>query len=65
MLAYGDNDLHTSGAINAIHTFETMFGFLKARIVGWVHGSLSDIGDAQKHPELMQQAYQLGENLVQ
>jgi multimeric flavodoxin WrbA len=64
VLAYGDTDLYTSGAINAIHTFETMFGFLKARIVGCVHGSLSDIGDAQKHPELMQQAYQLGEKLV-
>jgi multimeric flavodoxin WrbA len=64
LLTYGDSDLYTSGAINAIHTFETMFRFLQADIVGWVYGSLSDVGDAEKHPELMQQAYQLGEKLV-
>jgi len=64
VLTYGDTDLYTSGAINAIHTFETMFKFLQARIVGWVYGSLTDVGDAQKHPELMEQAYQLGERLV-
>jgi multimeric flavodoxin WrbA len=64
ILTYGDDDLYTSGAINAIHTFETMFRFLQADIAGWVYGSLSDIGDAEKHPELMQQAYHLGESLV-
>jgi multimeric flavodoxin WrbA len=65
VLAYGDKDLYTSGGINAIHTFETMFRFLQADIVGWVHGTLSDIGDAQKHPELMEQARQLGKKLAQ
>ena len=65
LLTYGDTDVYTSGAINAIHTFETMFRFLQARIVGWVYGSLSDAGDAEKHPELMQQARQLGERLAE
>lgn len=65
VLSYGDTDLYTSGGINAIHTFETMFRFLRADIAGWVYGSLSDIGDAQKHPELMQQAYRLGKKLAQ
>ena len=61
ILTYGDSDLYTSGAINAIHTFETMCRFLKGRIAGIVHGSLSEVGDAEKHPELLEQAYQLGE----
>jgi multimeric flavodoxin WrbA len=65
VLAYGDSDLYKSGGINAIHAFETMFRFLKADIAGWVYGSLGDIGDAQKNPELMEQAYQLGKKLAE
>jgi len=64
ILTYGDTDLYTSGAINAIHTFETMCRFLQSRIVGIVHGSLSDIGDVEKHPELLEQAYDLGKRLA-
>jgi multimeric flavodoxin WrbA len=64
VLTYGDSDLYTSGGINAIHTFETMFRFLQADIVGWVYGTLMDVGDAQKDSELMQKAYQLGERLA-
>jgi multimeric flavodoxin WrbA len=64
ILTYGDTDLDTSGGINAIRTFETMCRFLKSEIVGVVHGSLSEVGDAEKHPELLQQAYDLGKLLA-
>ena len=64
ILSYGDANLEASGGINAIHTFETMCRFLKSEIVGVVHGSLSDVGDAEKHPELLQQAYELGQRLA-
>jgi multimeric flavodoxin WrbA len=64
ILVYGDTDLYTSGAINAIHTFETMCRFLKSEIVGIVHGSLDKVGDAEKHPDLLQQAYDLGKLLA-
>jgi multimeric flavodoxin WrbA len=64
ILTYGDVDLYISGAINAIHTLETSFRFLNAPIVGWVYGSLSDVGEAQKHPELMCAAAELGRKLV-
>lgn len=60
ILTYGDSDLESSGGINAIHTFETMARFLKSEIVGIVHGSLDAIGDAEKHPELLKQAFELG-----
>jgi multimeric flavodoxin WrbA len=64
ILTYGDSDLYTSGGINAIHTFETMARFLKSEIVAIVHGSVNDAGEAEKHPALMEAAYQLGVNLA-
>jgi multimeric flavodoxin WrbA len=65
VLTYGDTDLYTSGAINAIHTLETMVHFIGSEVTGWVYGSLSEVGDAQKHPELMEKAYRLGRKLAQ
>ena len=50
ILSYGDSDLYTSGAINAIHTFETICRFLKSEIVGIVHGSLYEVGEAENTP---------------
>ena len=64
ILTYGDTDLYTSGAINAIHTFETMLRFLDAPILGMVYGSVNDPGEVEKHPELMEAAYKLGQRLV-
>jgi multimeric flavodoxin WrbA len=64
ILTYGDVDVYTSGAINAIQTLETMFRFLEADLAGFVYGSLSNVGDAEKHPELMAKARELGTKLV-
>lgn len=64
ILTYGDSDLYTSGGINAVHTFESMMRFLEANIEGWVYGSVSNPGDAQKDEKLMEQAYQLGQRLA-
>ena len=65
ILAYGDSDLHNSGGINAIHTIETMCRYLKSEVVGIVHGSLSDVGDAEKHPDLMEEAFALGKRMAE
>jgi hypothetical protein len=40
-----------------------MCRFLNAEAVGMVYGTMSDVGDAEKQPELMEQAYQLGRRL--
>ncbi|MBN2387542.1 MAG: flavodoxin family protein [Anaerolineales bacterium] len=64
LLTYGDTDLYTSGGINAIHTFETMCRFLKSEIVGIVHGTAMGIGDIEKQPDLLDQAYRLGQKLA-
>ena len=52
--------LTASGGINAIHAFQDMCRYLRANLIGIVHGTASDVGDAQKQPELMERAYQLG-----
>jgi multimeric flavodoxin WrbA len=64
VLTYGDSDLYTSGGINAIHTFESMFRYIRAEMVGIVHGTANDVGDVQKLPELMARACDLGKSLV-
>lgn len=63
ILTYADPDLHSSGGINAIHTFESMFRYLGAEITGIVHGSAHEIGDAEKQTGLMESAYSLGQKL--
>jgi multimeric flavodoxin WrbA len=63
LLTYGDIDAYSSGAINAIRTFQDMFRHIDANLSGLVYGSATDIGDVQKQPELMRRAYKLGEKL--
>ena len=65
ILTYADADENTSGAVNAIHTLESMFTYLGAPLAGIVHGSLSAPGDAAKNPALLQAAYALGKKLAQ
>jgi multimeric flavodoxin WrbA len=63
LLTYGDTDLYTSGGINAIHTFESMFRYIGGEIAGIVHGTANEIGDVKKQPELMENAFKLGQKL--
>ena len=64
-LAYGDTDPYTSGAINAIRTFQDMCRYLKADLVGFVYGSAMDAGEIKKNEELIQNAFRLGQKLAQ
>ena len=63
LLTYGDTDPYSSGAINAMRTFQDMLGYIGAEISGMVYGTAMDIGDVLKQPELMARAYKLGEKL--
>jgi multimeric flavodoxin WrbA len=63
LLTYGDTDPYSSGAINAIRTYQDMFRYLGANIAGIVYGTAMDVGDVQQQPELMERAYKLGEKL--
>jgi hypothetical protein len=61
--AYGDTDSYTSGAINAIRTFQDMFCYLRAELVDIVYGTAMDEGDALKQPALLERAFKLGVKL--
>jgi multimeric flavodoxin WrbA len=64
VLVYGDSDPYDAGVANAIHAFESMCRFLKADIVGIVHGMASELGDAEKNPDLIKRARELGKCLA-
>lgn len=63
ILTYGDDDLHTSGGINAVRMYESTFEYLGAKIAGIVHGTADQVDDAKNNPDLMEQALQLGQKL--
>lgn len=63
LLTYGDTDPYSSGAINAMRTFQDMLRYIGAEFSGMVYGTANDIGDIQKQPELLAQAYKLGKKL--
>jgi multimeric flavodoxin WrbA len=64
ILTYGDSNLQSSGGINAVNTFKSMFSYLGVEIKGIVHGSAYDIGEIQKQPDLLEHAYKLGQELA-
>jgi multimeric flavodoxin WrbA len=64
ILTYGDTDIFTSGGINAIHTFQSMFGYIGAEIVGYVYGRGNKPGEVKGQPELMERAFKLGQQLA-
>ncbi len=63
VLTYGDTDPYTSGAINAIRTFQDMCRYMRAEVAGIVYGMASDAGEIQGQPKLLERAYQLGQRL--
>jgi len=63
LLTYGDTDPYSSGAINAIRTFQDMMRYLGADIGGIVYGTASNEGDVLSQPKLMERAYMLGQKL--
>ena len=64
ILTYGDTDPFSSGAVNAMRTFQDITRYMRAEIAGFVYGTASDAGDVLKQPKLMEQAYQLGQKLA-
>ncbi len=63
LLTYGDTDPYSSGAVNAIRTFQDMIRYIRAEIVGIVYGSASRAGDIQGQQQLMERAFKLGQRL--
>ena len=64
IFTYGDSDPYTSGAINAIRSFQDAFRYIHAEIAGMVYGSASNPGDVLQQKDLMERAFKLGQQLV-
>jgi multimeric flavodoxin WrbA len=60
VLTYEDADPFASGAVNALRTYQDLFHYIHADLVGFVYGSVKNVGDVQKQPDLMERAFQLG-----
>ncbi len=64
VLTYADSDPFTSGAVNALRTFQDAFNYLEVEIVGLVYGSAWGAGEIKKNKELLKKAYRLGKQLA-
>ena len=63
VLTYADADPYSSGAVNAIRTFQDMCRYVEAPIAGIVYGSANAAGEIRNQPGLLEKAYQLGQQL--
>ena len=64
VLAYADADPFTSGAVNALRTFQDAFNFIGAELVGAVYGSAWKAGEIKKNKAVMEAAYELGRKIA-
>lgn len=64
ILTYADTDPFTSGAVNALRTFQDAFNYIGAEIKGMIYGSAWKPGEIEANEELMKRAYQLGKKLA-
>ncbi len=63
-LSYEDSDPFRSGAVNALRSFQDMFAYVGARIVGTVYGSAGGAGEIAAQTDLLDAARSLGQRLV-
>jgi multimeric flavodoxin WrbA len=64
VLTYADEDPFTSGAVNALRTFQDALNFIEAKIVGMVYGSAWEAGKIRDNREVMEKAYELGKKMA-
>lgn len=64
ILTYGDSDPFSSGAVNAIRTFQDAFTRIAAHLVGIIYGSASAAGEIKANRGLMEKAYNMGKQIA-
>jgi len=64
LLTYEDHDPLASGAMNAVNMFKEIFSYIKAELVGVVHGSAWKAGEIRNLPQVLEQAYELGKRMA-
>jgi multimeric flavodoxin WrbA len=65
ILTYGDTDPFSSGAVNALRTFQDMFRFVGADVVDMIYGSAMAPGEVANNHVLIKQAFALGKKLAE
>jgi multimeric flavodoxin WrbA len=63
-MAYGGEDPFDSGCVNALRTFQDAYGYVGAKIEGYVYGSAMKAGEIKKNKPLMEAAVELGKKLA-
>jgi multimeric flavodoxin WrbA len=63
VLTYEDSDPFTSGAVNALRTFQDACRFLGAELAGTVYGRAAAPGEIRANKDLLERAYALGQRL--
>jgi multimeric flavodoxin WrbA len=63
ILTYGDADPFSSGAVNALRSFQDAFAYVGAPIKGMVYGTADKPGEVRANERLMKEAYALGRKL--
>ena len=64
VLTYADTDPFSSGAVNALRTFQDALNYVGASSIGMVYGSAWEAGEIKKNKELMAKAFDLGKQLA-
>ena len=64
ILSYGGADPFSSGAVNALRTFQDAYNYIGSKIVDTVYGGASKAGEIKNNLALMDKAYQMGKKLV-
>lgn len=64
ILTYADADSFTSGAVNALRSFQDAFHYIGAEIVDMIYGTASKAGEIRNNSELMARAAELGKCLI-
>jgi multimeric flavodoxin WrbA len=63
ILTFADPDPFTSGAVNALRTFQDTCRYLEANIAGMIYGSAYGVGEIKENQDVMDKAVSLGERL--
>ncbi len=63
-MSYEDVDPFKSGCVNALRSFQDIYNYVGAKIVGMVYGSANVAGEIKSNKALMKEAEELGKKLV-
>ncbi|MFX0107739.1 MAG: flavodoxin family protein [Candidatus Hodarchaeota archaeon] len=63
IFVYGDTNVEESGVQHAINSIKHLIRYMKGETIGIVHGTASDIGDAEKNVRLVAEVRELASKI--